>query len=90
MFPPSPLSSPLTFSHVLPLRPPPAALIYSLPHPNPPNRSFILTGSSCPEGIERAGRLLPVRTGTALPEWVVLGRRADRFAAGAGGVVAAG
>ncbi|PWN23594.1 hypothetical protein BCV69DRAFT_279525 [Microstroma glucosiphilum] len=66
------------------------ALLYSLPHPNPPNRSLVLTGSSCPAGIERAGRLLPVRTGTALPEWIVLGPRADRFAAGARGVEAAG
>lgn len=47
----------------------------------------MLTGTDV-EGIERAGRLLPVRTGTPIPEWIVVGPEADRF--GGGGVLAAG
>lgn len=68
---------------------PGTALLYSVPHLRHPHvgKALVLTGTD-EEGIERAGRLLPVRTGVPVPEWIVVGKDADRF--GAGGVVAAG
>lgn len=73
------------------------ALLYTIPppvgneHPSaqdlPRSKVLVLSGTD-PSGIERAGRLLPVRTGTPLPEWIVVTSQADRF--GGGGVVAAG
>lgn len=69
-------------------------LLYSIPHrghldaeEGAQQRSVVLSGTDA-EGIERAARLLPVRTGVPLPEWIVVGRDCDRF--GMGGVLAAG
>lgn len=65
------------------------ALLYSIPHPLRPtqDKAMVMTGIDL-LGIERAGRLLPVRTGVALPEWIVVGNDADWF--GAGGILGAG
>lgn len=67
------------------------ALLYAIPRPRGDQdfrcRALVLTGTD-ESGIERAGRLLPIRTGTPVPEWIVVGAKADRF--GGGGVLAAG
>lgn len=39
-------------------------------------------------GLERAFRLFPIRTGIAVPDWVVIGSHADRI--GAAGILGAG
>ena len=46
---------------------------------------FILGDNS---GIERAARLFPIRTGVAVPDWLLVGTEADDV--GAGGVMGAG
>ena len=40
------------------------------------------------DGLERALRLFPIRTGVAVPDWIVVGGKMDNF--GAGGVKGAG
>lgn len=49
------------------------------------NMLFILGDNS---GIERAARLFPIRTGVAVPDWLLVGTEADDV--GAGGVMGAG
>jgi hypothetical protein len=49
------------------------------------NMLFILGDNS---GIERAARLFPIRTGVAVPDWLLVGTDADDV--GAGGVTGAG
>ncbi|CAO1627392.1 unnamed protein product [Parajaminaea phylloscopi] len=75
---------------------PGTALLYAMPHLSARSRdtgiqarsrAYVVAGTDL-DGIERAGRLLPVRTGTGVPEWIVVGAQADRF--GGGGVLAAG
>lgn len=39
-------------------------------------------------GIERAARLFPIRTGVAIPDWLVVGSEIDQV--GAGGLQGAG
>lgn len=39
-------------------------------------------------GLERAARLFPIRTGLALADWMVIGKRADKR--GAAGIEKAG
>ncbi|KAL7415318.1 hypothetical protein BDY24DRAFT_382543 [Mrakia frigida] len=59
-------------------------------HPHPTNGRGLalhLAGTD-PAGLERAYRLFPVRTGTPLPDWIVIGPQADWQ--GAGGIEAAG
>ena len=40
------------------------------------------------DGLERASRLFPIRTGVAVPDWIIVGDKMDNF--GAGGVKGAG
>ena len=40
------------------------------------------------DGLERASRLFPIRTGVAVPDWIIVGDKMDKF--GAGGVKGAG
>ncbi|CAO1630635.1 unnamed protein product [Sympodiomycopsis kandeliae] len=64
------------------------ALLYSIPHPKfaASDKAMIVTGTDV-QGIERAGRLLPLRPGVPLPEWIVVGQDADHF--GGGGILSA-
>jgi hypothetical protein len=39
-------------------------------------------------GLEKAARLFPIRTGVAVPDWLIIDRGADRV--GAAGVVGGG
>ncbi|KAJ7445786.1 hypothetical protein B0H11DRAFT_2086878 [Mycena galericulata] len=59
-------------------------------HPHPQNGDgqvlFILSTDSA--GLERAGRLFPIRTGVTVPDWLITSRRAEQI--GAGGVIGAG
>jgi hypothetical protein len=50
--------------------------------------STLFVHGSDKEGYERALRALPLRTGTPNPEWMVIGRDADKL--GWGGVLGAG
>ncbi|KIY43698.1 hypothetical protein FISHEDRAFT_62739 [Fistulina hepatica ATCC 64428] len=59
-------------------------------HPHPTNANGLLAfvvGLDA-EGLERAARLFPIRTGVTVPDWIVIGRKAD--AMGSGGVLGAG
>lgn len=61
------------------------------PHPMADMRQglyilFILSGSI--SALERATRLFPIRTGVAVPSWVVTTNLADKF--GAAGIRGAG
>ncbi|KAJ7090213.1 hypothetical protein B0H15DRAFT_779111 [Mycena belliarum] len=59
-------------------------------HPHPENMSgrmlFLLSTDA--SGLERAGRLFPIRTGVTVPDWLITSNRADQT--GAGGVIGAG
>jgi len=66
------------------------ATVFLHPHPGSEDAGscvlFIL--SDYPEGLERAARLFPFRTGVPVPSWIVLSSAIDTF--GIGGVVGAG
>ncbi|KAN0064403.1 hypothetical protein ACQY0O_002601 [Thecaphora frezii] len=68
---------------------PDTGLLMLAPHPSQPHdaMTMILHGTD-EAGIERAARALPVRTGTMIPEWIVLDAGAEW--AGEGGIQAAG
>ncbi|KAF7338633.1 Transmembrane protein [Mycena venus] len=59
-------------------------------HPRPHNADgqmlFLLSTDA--SGLERAGRLFPIRTGVTVPDWLITSSRADWT--GAGGVIGAG
>ncbi|CED82113.1 Peptidase S9, prolyl oligopeptidase, catalytic domain [Phaffia rhodozyma] len=58
------------------------------PHPIRPAGLTLLLGGTDPSGLERAYRLFPVRTGTPLLDWVIIGPEADYK--GAGGIIGTG
>lgn len=49
---------------------------------------MVLIQSTDPAGLEKATRAFPIRTGVAVPDWLVIGARADQT--GAAGVMGAG
>ena len=49
---------------------------------------MLLIQSTDDSGLERAAKLFPIRTGVAVPDWIVVGPTADKV--GAAGVVSAG
>lgn len=63
-------------------------LLFTHPHPtNAKGLTLFLAGTD-EEGLERAWRLFPYRTGVPVPDWIVIGRDADWQSAG--GVLGAG
>lgn len=57
-------------------------------HPTLPGGRMILMQSTDSTGLERAARLFPIRTGVAVPDWVIVGPKADQI--GASGIIGAG
>ncbi|KAJ7285998.1 hypothetical protein C8J57DRAFT_1286459 [Mycena rebaudengoi] len=63
-------------------------ILFLHPHPTNPEGQVLFLLSTDSHGLERAGRLFPIRTGVSVPDWVITSSRADQK--GAGGVVGAG
>ncbi|KAG7092176.1 hypothetical protein E1B28_008545 [Marasmius oreades] len=63
-------------------------LVFLHPHPTNKDGKMLLMQSTDDSGLERAARLFPIRTGVAVPDWVIVGPEADKI--GAAGVVSAG
>ncbi|KAH8108461.1 hypothetical protein DFH11DRAFT_1632998 [Phellopilus nigrolimitatus] len=66
------------------------SILFTHPHPsNTRGAAVFLAGTDARgEGLERALRLLPLRTGVSVPDWVIAGSGMDDQ--GAGGVLGAG
>lgn len=63
-------------------------LIFTHPHPLNDNGMAVVIAGTDTEGFELALRLFPIRTGIAVPDWVIIGKDAEKR--GMGGVVGAG
>ncbi|KAF7359398.1 Transmembrane protein [Mycena sanguinolenta] len=63
-------------------------ILFLHPHPRDPNGQMLFLLSTDASGLERAGRLFPIRTGVTVPDWLITSSRADQT--GAGGVLGAG
>ncbi|THH05576.1 hypothetical protein EW145_g4691 [Phellinidium pouzarii] len=63
-------------------------IMFTHPHPMSAESAAVFLAGTDTSGLERALRLFPLRTGIAVPDWVIIGLTADRL--GAGGVVGAG
>ncbi|KAJ7043274.1 hypothetical protein C8F04DRAFT_1074310 [Mycena alexandri] len=63
-------------------------ILFLHPHPQNADAQMLFLLSTDASGLERAGRLFPIRTGVTVPDWVITSSRADQV--GAAGVVGAG
>ncbi|KAF8184969.1 hypothetical protein K438DRAFT_1597701 [Mycena galopus ATCC 62051] len=63
-------------------------ILFVHPHPHDANSQMLFLLSTDASGLERAGRLFPIRTGVTVPDWLITSSRADQT--GAGGVLGAG
>lgn len=63
-------------------------MLFLHPHPTDPRSTVCCMLGTDDTGLERATRLLPLRTGIAVPDFIVVSQAANWI--GAGGVVAAG
>jgi len=64
------------------------AVLFTHPHPAGGQGSMLFIIHNDKNGLERASRLFPIRTGVAVPDWIIVGDKMDNF--GAGGVKGAG
>ncbi|KIK18302.1 hypothetical protein PISMIDRAFT_30538 [Pisolithus microcarpus 441] len=67
---------------------PSLAIMFLQPHPTIPAATSLFLEFTDLNGLERALRLFPIRTGVLSPDWIVVGGRADEV--GAAGVEGAG
>ncbi|KZT53551.1 hypothetical protein CALCODRAFT_474549 [Calocera cornea HHB12733] len=67
---------------------PSTGVLFLHPHPGSDSAMALIMAGSDEAGLERALRALPLRTGVAVPQWLVVGEDADWM--GMGGVDAAG
>ena len=67
---------------------PSTAVLFLHPHPTHSNSLALFVHGTDHEGLERALRLFPIRTGVTVPDWIVVGLHADEQ--GSGGVEGAG
>ena len=65
-----------------------SAALFLHPHPQNPDGLVLFMHASTDDALERAARLFPIRTGVAVPDWVITGKDADLI--GAAGVQGAG
>ena len=65
-----------------------AGIMFTHPHESSPSSTMLFIIANDQSGLERAVRLFPVRTGLALADWMVIGKRADKR--GAAGIEKAG
>lgn len=63
-------------------------IMFTHPHESSPCSTMLFIIAHDQSGLERAARLFPVRTGMALADWLVIGKRADKQ--GAAGIEKAG
>ncbi|KAJ7771786.1 hypothetical protein B0H16DRAFT_1772103, partial [Mycena metata] len=63
-------------------------ILFLHPHPQNAEAQMLFLLSTDASGLERAGRLFPIRTGVTVPDWVITSSRADQV--GAAGVLGAG
>ena len=62
--------------------------MFTHPHESSPSATMLFMIAHDRSGLERVARLFPVRTGMALADWLVVGKRADKQ--GASGIEKAG
>ncbi|EGN96142.1 hypothetical protein SERLA73DRAFT_124984 [Serpula lacrymans var. lacrymans S7.3] len=65
-----------------------SGILFTQPHPSHISGTTLFLMSTDHEGLERAARILPIRTGIAVPDWIVADKTADQT--GAAGVQGAG
>ena len=65
-----------------------AGIMFTHPHESSPSSTMLFIIAHDGSGLERAARLFPTRTGLALADWIVIGKRADKV--GASGIQKAG
>jgi len=63
-------------------------IMFTHPHESSPSSRMLFIIANDQSGLERAVRLFPIRTGLALADWMVIGKRADKR--GAAGIEKAG
>ncbi|KAJ7184189.1 hypothetical protein C8R46DRAFT_1063195 [Mycena filopes] len=63
-------------------------ILFLHPHPQNADGQMLFLLSTDTAGLERAGRLFPIRTGVTVPDWLITSSRADSV--GAAGVLGAG
>ncbi|KAJ6488662.1 hypothetical protein C8R47DRAFT_490907 [Mycena vitilis] len=63
-------------------------VLFLHPHPHDVDSKMLFLLSTDASGLERAGRLFPIRTGVTVPDWLITSGSADHT--GAGGVLGAG
>ncbi|KAF7295253.1 hypothetical protein MIND_01064200 [Mycena indigotica] len=63
-------------------------ILFLHPHPQDPKGQMLFLLCTDDAGLERAGKLFPIRTGVTVPDWLVISSRADQM--GAGGIIGAG
>ncbi|KAJ6618285.1 hypothetical protein B0H10DRAFT_2164198 [Mycena sp. CBHHK59/15] len=71
-----------------PIDGPGLGILFLHPHPTNPIGQMLFLLSTDSAGLERAGRLFPIRTGVTVPDWLITSSRAEQT--GAGGVIGAG
>ncbi|KAJ7756820.1 hypothetical protein DFH07DRAFT_473596 [Mycena maculata] len=71
-----------------PLEEPGLGILFLHPHPRNTEGQMLFLLSTDASGLERAGRLFPIRTGVTVPDWLITSNRAEQI--GAGGVIGAG
>jgi hypothetical protein len=62
--------------------------MFTHPHESSPSSTMLFMIAHDQSGLERIVRLFPIRTGMALADWLVIGKRADEQ--GAAGIKKAG
>ncbi|KAH9004981.1 hypothetical protein EDB86DRAFT_3037142 [Lactarius hatsudake] len=70
------------------LNDPSQGIMFTHPHESSPSSTMLFVIAHDRSGLERAARLFPTRTGLALADWMVIGKRADEV--GASGIQKAG
>ncbi|KAI9446617.1 hypothetical protein H4582DRAFT_2069921 [Lactarius indigo] len=70
------------------LNDPSQGIMFTHPHESSPSSTMLFIIAHDRSGLERAARLFPTRTGLALADWMVIGKRADKV--GASGIQKAG
>ncbi|KAK7023879.1 transmembrane protein [Favolaschia claudopus] len=63
-------------------------ILFTHPHPHEVNSQMLFLVATDAAGLERGGRLFPIRTGVTVPSFVITSSRADSI--GAAGVLGAG
>ncbi|KAF8803609.1 hypothetical protein BYT27DRAFT_7109472 [Phlegmacium glaucopus] len=81
------VGSDIDFNHRR-LNKPREAVLFTHPHPAGGQGSMLFIMYNDKDGLERASRLFPIRTGVAVPDWMIVGNKMDNF--GAGGIKGAG